>query len=217
MECFRDVKTIVAAMKAILVLLALHLGCGDAGEADRAFSFTNFKIKLKSDHGVIDRRKPQKLETTEVEIENTIPDLPDTILVPKRSVGPSGFGSPRQSKAPMVFILNERFENPKFVSRHPRRKKIKSTLLPVTNGLDLPREKRPVKQQQPLKQKLKNFKSSGNHANILNTNFRFAYLKRIKQKLANANIEQSRNVSANGINGVRRSRKVKRVRKKLVQ
>ena len=208
-------------MKAILVLLALHLGCGEAGEADRAFRFTNFKIKLKSDHGVIDRRKPQRLGTEqEVEMENTIADTPDPILVPKRSVGPSGSGSPRQSKAPMVFILNERFENPKFVSRHPRRKKIKSTLLPVTNGLDsldLPREKRPVKQQQPLKQKLKNFKSSGNHANILNTNFRFAYLKRIKQKLANANIEQSRNVSANGINGVRRSRKVKRVRKKLVQ
>merc|ERR1712098_624872 len=71
-----------------------------------------------------------------------------------------------------------RFENPKFISRQPKRKKLKkNNVLPITNEIES------VARKKPLKQKLRNFQATGNHANILNTNFRFAYLKRMRQKL----------------------------------
>ena len=195
-------------LATVLVVLQLQLQLSDCGDADRAFGYTNFKIKLKSDHGVIDRKFQNDIEVTEE--ENTISD----VILPKPG-GPTIFDPLRQVKVPMVFILNERFENPKFKSRHPRRKKLKNFTLPITNEIETELENEVKKEEKPIKRrpKLKQIKSTGNHANILNTNFRFAYLKRMKQKL------EASSRSTTSINKAsvlrRRSRKVKRVRKKL--
>lgn len=188
----------------------MQLQSSDCGDADRAFGYTNFKIKLKSDHGVIDRKFPNVIDnevSQEEEEDNTISDL----ILPKQG-GPTRFDPLRQVKVPMVFILNERFENPKFKSRHPRRKKLKNFTLPITNEIvteleNEVRKEKPIKRKPKLKQKL-----TGNHANILNTNFRFAFLKRMKQKLA-ASSGSTSSITKTPLR--RRSRKIKRVRKKL--
>jgi len=202
------------------VTVQLQCSEGDNSAADKAFGYTNFKIKLKSDHGVIDRRNEFQNSQNEIKIvkekvekekvEKVVVD--DVLPTPG---GPSVFDPIRQVKVPMVFILNERFENPKFVSRQPKRKKLKkNNVLPISNEIES------VAPKKPLKQKLRHFQATGNHANILNTNFRFAYLKRMRQKLlseeSNSSDEERIPKKTVGRNGRRsRIRKVKRIRKKI--
>merc|ERR1712106_86045 len=78
----------------------------------------------------------------------------------------------RNVKLPMPIVLNERFRNPKFISRHPKRNRVNQIIKPTKSIVKSPRNK------QHNRSKTKVF----NHANILNTNFRFAYLARIKSK-----------------------------------
>jgi len=211
-------------MLLFLILVTVQLQCseGDNSAADKAFGYTNFKIKLKSDHGVIDRRNEFQNSQNEIKIvkekvekekvEKVVID--DVLPTPG---GPTVFDPIRQVKVPMVFILNERFENPKFVSRQPKRKKLKkNNVLPISNEIES------VAPKKPLKQKLRHFQATGNHANILNTNFRFAYLKRMRQKLlseeSNSSDEERipKTKKIVGRNGRRsRIRKVKRIRKKI--
>ena len=48
--------------KALILVFILHLDNGESGSvADKAFGFTNFKIKLKSNHGVINRNVIDKV------------------------------------------------------------------------------------------------------------------------------------------------------------
>jgi len=206
------------------VTVQLQCSEGDNSAADKAFGYTNFKIKLKSDHGVIDRRNEflnsqneikivkEKVEKEKVEKEKIERVVIDDVL--PTPGGPTVFDPVRQVKVPMVFILNERFENPKFVSRQPKRKKLKkNNVLPISNEIES------VAPKKPLKQKLRHFQATGNHANILNTNFRFAYLKRMRQKLLseeNSSDEERIPKKIVGRNGRRnRIRKVKRIRKKI--
>lgn len=194
----------------LVVVCSLHLG--DCTQADKAFGFTNFKIKLKSNHGVIDR-SPLTVQ------ENVIEDEP---LV-KLGGGPTYFDQERGVNIPMVFILNERIESPKFVSRQPKRKKAAKVSTQKIKNISSQNEiedKKKFIRQNIRKQKQKAtrrpkqnpFKSeAGNHANILNTNFRFAYLRKMKLKrLAESNQSKSKAKKVS-----RRLRKVKRVRKKL--
>jgi len=206
------------------VTVQLQCSEGDNSAADKAFGYTNFKIKLKSDHGVIDRRNEflnsqneikivkEKVEKEKVEKEKIERVVIDDVL--PTPGGPTVFDPVRQVKVPMVFILNERFENPKFVSRQPKRKKLKkNNVLPISNEIES------VAPKKPLKQKLRHFQATGNHANILNTNFRFAYLKRMRQKLlSEENFSDEERIPKKivGRNGRRsRIRKVKRIRKKI--
>merc|ERR1711892_1126226 len=78
----------------------------------------------------------------------------------------------RNVKLPMPIVLNERFRNPKFISKHPKRNRVNQIIKPINSIVKSPRNK------QKNRSKTKVF----NHANILNTNFRFAYLARIKSK-----------------------------------
>ena len=195
-------------VKTVLILL-VTLSLGDCTQADTAFGFTNFKIKLKSKHGVIDRSvaKQNIIEAAEPEI--------------KLGGGPTMFDEERGVNIPMVFILNERIENPKFVSRQPKRKKIKNISSEKIKNISTKNEIGDRTRSKVIKQNIRkhktqrrpkltgSFKSERereNHANILNTNFRFAYLRKMKLK---------RLAESNQNKAVRRLRKVKRVRKKL--
>ena len=190
--------------KALILVFILHLDNGEGGSvADKAFGFTNFKIKLKSNHGVINRNVIDKVsrdddisrEVRKVQSGNTI----------------------NEKRIPMTFILNERFKNPKFVSRNPKRQKSFKNSIPLTNNIldeekKIPELVRKKLMKKPLRKKSSKRLSTLNHANILNTNFRFAFLKRMKHKLearSNSNPrEENRSLR-------KRTRKVKRVRKKL--
>ena len=125
-----------------------------------SFGFTSVIIRSKK------KIKQIQLEQESKEV-NIIPD--------KQS---SFYNEPwRNVKIPMPLLLNERIRNPKFISRNPKRNKIQAVINSV----------KPI--NHPLKTKTKrrknNKKKNGvrnNHANILNTNFKFAYLARIKNK-----------------------------------
>merc|ERR1712106_183695 len=78
----------------------------------------------------------------------------------------------RNVKVPMPIVLNERFRNPKFISKHPKRNRSNQIIKPIKSTIKSRRNK------EKIIGKTKVF----NHANILNTNFRFAYLARIKSK-----------------------------------
>merc|ERR1711892_857529 len=78
----------------------------------------------------------------------------------------------RNVKLPMPIVLNERFRNPKFISKHPKRNRVNQIIKPSKSIVKSPRKK----QNNRIRTKV------FNHANILNTNFRFAYLARIKSK-----------------------------------
>ncbi len=192
-------------MKAQLLIFVTCLDIGISGnEADKAFGFTNFKIKLKSDHGVINRNLIDKVSNIDI------------------SRGERKVNSETkrdEQKIPVTFILNERFKNPKFVSRNPKRRKLSKNVKPFTNEISDDeksnfKEKKPVKE--PLrKKKLKKQLSKLNHANILNTNFRFAFLKRMKHKLDTTRNTESSAKSAKTQTVRKRTRKVKRIRKKL--
>ena len=192
-------------MKAQLLIFVTCLDIGISGnEADMAFGFTNFKIKLKSDHGVINRNLIDKVSNIDI------------------SRGERKVNSETkrdEQKIPVTFILNERFKNPKFVSRNPKRRKLSKNVKPFTNEISDDeksnfKEKKPVKE--PLrKKKLKKQLSKLNHANILNTNFRFAFLKRMKHKLDTTRNTESSAKSAKTQTVRKRTRKVKRIRKKL--
>ena len=193
-----------------MFILSVTLSLGDCTQADTAFGFTNFKIKLKSKHGVIDR-SVVKQNT----IEAPVPEI-------KLGGGPTKFEEDRGVHIPMVFILNERIENPKFVSRQPKRKKIKNIsnekIKNISTKNEIGERSKAIKQnirkhKTQRRPKLTRFKSEReNHANILNTNFRFAYLRKMKLKRL---AERSESESTNQNKAVRRLRKVKRVRKKL--
>ena len=221
----------------ILATVCLLVSCFYSSEAvndaDTAFGFTNFKIKLKSDHGVIHRNinsKPQREESRKQKLNTALDlleeenEISNEIVLPEPG-GPVRFDHERNVMVPMVFILNERIENPRFVSRKPKRQRLSNAAkpLPIFNVIpdvvDKPVKKKPAAVGRPgkkqFKQKFKNFKETGNHANILNTNFRFAYLKRIKQKLmSNAEIDVSQNTNSPD-KSFRRPRKIRRVRKKI--
>ena len=189
-----------------MFILSVTLSLGDCTQADTAFGFTNFKIKLKSKHGVIDR-SVVKQNT----IEAPVPEI-------KLGGGPTKFEEDRGVHIPMVFILNERIENPKFVSRQPKRKKIKNIsnekIKNISTKNEIGERSKAIKQnirkhKTQRRPKLTRFKSetNQNHANILNTNFRFAYLRKMKLKRLAESSNQNK--------APRRLRKVKRVRKKL--
>ena len=189
-----------------MFILSVTLSLGDCTQADTAFGFTNFKIKLKSKHGVIDR-SVVKQNT----IEAPVPEI-------KLGGGPTKFEEDRGVHIPMVFILNERIENPKFVSRQPKRKKIKNIsnekIKNISTKNEIGERSKVIKQnirkhKTQRRPKLTRFKSETdqNHANILNTNFRFAYLRKMKLKRLAESSNQNK--------APRRLRKVKRVRKKL--
>merc|ERR1711997_1356110 len=76
-----------------ILVLAVTLNLGDCTQADTAFGFTNFKIKLKSRHGVIDRSvaRPRQniIEAADLEV--------------KLEGGPTIFDEGREVKIPMVF------------------------------------------------------------------------------------------------------------------
>ena len=194
-------------MKALLLIYVTCLDIGISGnEADKAFGFTNFKIKLKSNHGVINRN---------------LMDRVSNIDISRRERKVNSESKRYEQKIPVTFILNERFKNPKFVSRNPKRRKLSKNVRPLTNEISDDEksifvEKKPMKE--PLrKQKLNKQLSKLNHANILNTNFKFAFLKRMKHKL---DTQEHRNTESSAkpakTQDVRkRTRKVKRIRKKL--
>ena len=69
----------------------------------------------------------------------------------------------RDIKIPMPLILNERIRNPKFISKNPKRKQKKEKNKAIVN-------KKPLNFSQSIPP----------HANILNTNFKFAFLARKK-------------------------------------
>ena len=190
--------------KALILVFILYLDNGEGGSvADKAFGFTNFKIKLKSNQGVINRNVIDKVSRDD--------DI-------SREVRKVQSGNKRNGKRiPMTFILNERFKNPKFVSRNPKRQKSFKNSIPLTNNIldeekKIPELVRKKLMKKPLRKKSSKRLSTLNHANILNTNFRFAFLKRMKHKLeasSNSNPrEENRSLR-------KRTRKVKRVRKKL--
>ena len=190
-------------MKALFLFFVTCFDFGVGGnEADKAFGFTNFKIKLKSDHGVINRNLMDKVSRVDISREEINSES-------KRN----------EKKIPVTFILNERFKNPKFVSRNPKRRKLPKNVSPLTNEISddekrLSVEKKPVKESS-RKQKFKNKLSKLNHANILNTNFRFAFLKRMKHKLEGINETELIAEPAKPRTFRKRTRKVKRIRKKL--
>ena len=191
-----------------MLVLSVTLNLGSCTQADTAFGFTNFKIKLKSKHGVIDRSVARPRQN--------IIEAADPELKLGGGGGPAIFDEGRGVRIPMVFILNERIENPKFVSRQPKRKKIKNISTEKIKHISTKNEigdrnrvikKNTRKHKTQRRPKFSRFKSeTDNHANILNTNFRFAYLRKMKLKRL-AEINQNK--------AVRRVRKVKRVRKKL--
>ena len=192
-------------MKALLLIFVTCLDIGISGnEADKAFGFTNFKIKLKSDHGVINRNLMGKVSNIDISRE-------------ERKVHSES--QKDEMKIPVTFILNERFKNPKFVSRNPKRRKLSKSVKPLTNeisddGKNIFVEKKPV--IEPLrKKKLNQQISKLNHANILNTNFRFAFLKRMKHKLDTSSSTEPSEKPAKPRTFRKRTRKVKRIRKKL--
>ena len=192
-------------MKALLLILVTFLDIGISGnEADKAFGFTNFKIKLKSNHGVINRNLMDKVSNIDIS---------------RRERKVNSESKRYEQKIPVTFILNERFKNPKFVSRNPKRRKLSKNVRPLTNEISDDEksifvEKKPMKE--PLrKQKLKKQLSILNHANILNTNFKFAFLKRMKHKLDTGRNTESSAKPAKTQDVRKRTRKVKRIRKKL--
>merc|ERR1712083_869963 len=70
---------------------------------------------------------------------------------------------------PRPILLNERIRNPKFISKHPKRKKASNGDKPVTIS-----KTRNMKNKKPV--------TSAPHANILNTNFKYVFLARMKNK-----------------------------------
>ena len=96
--------------------------------------------------------------------------------------GPYRYEPWRKVKIPNPMILNERFRNPKFVSRHPKR----------------------------------NFmKSSDNTANILNTNYKQAFLKGKKFKVKKRVAKKSGMLYGKGKKG--KMQRIGRKRKKIVR
>ena len=83
----------------------------------------------------------------------------------------------RNMKIPMALLLNERIRNPKFISRFPKRNRIKEMGNSVKTMNHTPKTKSGKRKINKKTNALTN-----NHANILNTNFKFAYLARIKNK-----------------------------------
>ena len=81
----------------------------------------------------------------------------------------------RNVKIPMPLLLNERIRNPKFISRYPKRNRIKAMGNSVKSMNHTPKTKSSRRKINKKKNAVRN-----NHANILNTNFKFAYLARIK-------------------------------------
>ena len=192
-------------MKALLLIFVTCLDIGISGnEADKAFGFTNFKIKLKSNHGVINRNLMDKVSNIDI----------------SRGERKVNSESKRyEQKIPVTFILNERFKNPKFVSRNPKRRKLSKNVRPLTNEISDDEksifvEKKPMKELL-RKQKLNKQLSILNHANILNTNFKFAFLKRMKHKLDTGRNTETSVKPAKTQDVRKRTRKVKRIRKKL--
>jgi len=201
----RLINEVHSKMKALFLFFVACFDFGICGnEADKAFGFTNFKIKLKSDHGVINRNLMDKVSRVDIYRE-------------ERKVNSES--KRNEKKIPVTFILNERFKNPKFVSRNPKRRKLSKNLNSLTNEISddeksLFVEKKAVKR--PLRRQKNNKKlSTLNHANILNTNFRFAFLKRMKHKLETSNDTEPSADPAKPRTFRKRTRKVKRIRKKL--
>jgi len=105
------------------------------------------------------------------------------INISKKNAGAKNKGGPyriepwRKVKIPNPMILNERFRNPKFISKYPKRKSLKSTF---------------------------------NTANILNTNYKHAFLKKKKLKVRKKVKENSRKLKIKNL--FRKKKKGKRQR-----
>ena len=127
-------------------------------DTSATFGFTNVKMKLKN-------TKKQIQPVQEPGQVNIIPDKQSSFhKEPWRNV-----------KIPMPLLLNERIRNPKFISRYPKRNRIKAMGNSVKSMNHTPKTKSSRRKINKKKNAVRN-----NHANILNTNFKFAYLARIK-------------------------------------
>merc|ERR1711892_68079 len=124
------------------------------------FSESKFR-SISQDDTLIKNDRSMKLKSEEL---NSILD--------KYPSGRYQTDSWRNVKLPMPIVLNERFRNPKFISKNPKRNRVNQIIKPIKSVVKSPRNK--------LKNRSKT--KVFNHANILNTNFRFTYLARIKSK-----------------------------------
>merc|ERR1711892_190924 len=112
----------------------------------------------------------------------------------------------REVNIPMPLLLNERIRNPKFISKNPKR----------TN-----RRKQKTKVKNVDRKKKKS--SSAIHANILNTNFKFAFLARKKQVNTENSLNSLTKVAQNpseNINlriGLKNRRKTRVLRRKKLK
>ena len=127
----------------------VHISMHKRVDASTAFGYTNFKIKLKKLNSVKESEKD------------------NIVLDTSLSGGPYRNEPWRNVKIPMPLILNERFRNPKFISSHRKRNKLNTS----ENSVKLKKGNKTKKINKEVIEK-------DNHANILNTNFRFAYLAR---------------------------------------
>ena len=87
---------------------------------------------------------------------------------------------------PRPLLLNERIKNPKFISKHPKRKKTshrdKASIINKT---------RPVKNKKAA--------VSAPYANILNTNYKYIFLARMKNKDKNQTLQTALSKKKNNI------------------
>merc|ERR1712106_1022268 len=159
-------------------------------DASAAFGYTNFKIKLK--------QKNKRLEDNSRQ-QNTISYV-------SVSGGPYRSEPWREVKIPMPLLLNERIRNPKFISKNPKRTKIR---------------KQNTKAKKFDRKKI--ISSSAIHANILNTNFKFAFLARKKQVNSENSLDNLTKVAQNpskNINvriGLKNRRKTRVLRRKKLK
>ena len=160
-------------------------------DASTAFGYTNFNIKLKKDMGL--KKKPRK-ETTSL----------DTSF----SGGPYRVVPWRNVNIPLPLLLNERIRNPKFISRHPKRNNIdKKNPSPNLN----PKEVSDISKKKALPQAA--------HANILNTNYRFAYLARKNKAKAviKRKHQQDKSGAIDGTLGLKKRRRKRIFRRKKIK
>ena len=88
---------------------------------------------------------------------------------------------------PRPLLLNERIRNPKFISKHPKRKKTSQREKSITlNKTKTLKNKKPV--------------TSEPYANILNTNFKYVFLARMKNKDAVVKNKNAPTVPAKNMN-----------------
>ena len=145
---------------------------------ERNLGYTNFYI----------RSQIRALDKKILEEEKN--EIVDEIVVTRK---PSRLAQPwRRVNIPQPLLLNDRFRNPKFISKFPKR--MKQQQQQKNNGL----LKTGMKEINGTRFKIKRRKKAKKvkHANILNTNYKYAFLARMKSK----NKENSQRIISNSGN-----------------